>query len=109
MKQHLYQQMHAQQRSLRNASAMHQNFMAPHYDGLPQAALNSGARIHECVGCSKSATIPAFPPIVMCSQHALLAVRRQAHVDCAPVLEFCSRMTDSTSGVLRILCAVQRG
>ena len=52
VKQHLYQQMHAQQRSLRNASAMHQNFMAPHYDGLPQAALNPGACIHDCVGCS---------------------------------------------------------
>ena len=46
MKQHLYQQMHAQQRSLRNATAMHQNFMAPHYDGLPQAALNPGVRLH---------------------------------------------------------------
>ena len=49
MKQHLYQQMHAQQRSLRNASAMHQNFMAPHYDGLPQAALNPGVCLHTSV------------------------------------------------------------
>lgn len=49
MKQHLYQQMHAQQRSLRNASAaMHQNFMPPHYDGLPQAALNPGVCHHLC-------------------------------------------------------------
>ena len=42
MKQHLYQQMHAQQRSLRNASALHPNLMPPHLEGLPQAALNPG-------------------------------------------------------------------
>jgi len=46
VKQHLYQQMHAQQRSLRNASAMHQSLMTPHLEGLPQAALNPGAYLH---------------------------------------------------------------
>ena len=63
MKQHLYQQMHAQQRSLRNASAMHQNFMAPHYDGLPQAALNPGVCMHEHVW--EATDLPWFPFLLM--------------------------------------------
>ena len=59
MKQHLYQQMHAQQRSLRNASAMHQNFMAPHYDGLPQAALNPGVCLRTSVCLHRSVWVAA--------------------------------------------------